>query len=68
MTIRSGLMDPEERELHALKGIVCRLIAHHYREVIAFGAGWTDPERQQPVAGTGRREPSLTDAIVEREL
>ena len=66
--IRSGLMDPEERQLHALKGIVCRLIAHHYREVIAYGAGWTDPERQQAVGDTGRREPSHTDAIVEAEL
>jgi hypothetical protein len=66
--IRAGLMDPQERQLHALRAIICHLLAHHYRELIAYGAGWTDPERQQPVADTGRREPAHTDAIVEAEL
>jgi ParB-like chromosome segregation protein Spo0J len=66
--IRAGLMDPQERQLQALKEIVCHLITHHYREVIAYGAGWTDPERQQPVGDTSRREPSHIDAIVEAEL
>ncbi len=36
--IRAGLTDPQERQLHALKEIVCHLIAHHYPEIIAYGA------------------------------
>ena len=47
---------------------MCHLIAHHYREVIAYGAGWTDPDRQQPVGDTGRHEPRQIDAIVDAEL
>ena len=45
-----------------------RLLARHYREVIAYGAGWTDPDRQQPVGDTGRHEPRQIDAIVDAEL
>jgi len=36
--------------------------------VIAYGAGWTDPARQQPVGDTGRHEPRHVDAIVAAEL
>jgi hypothetical protein len=36
--------------------------------VIAYGAGWTDPERQQPVGDTGRHEPRRTDTIIDAEL
>ena len=32
------------------------------------GAGWTDPERQQPVGDTGRHEPRHPDAIIADEL
>jgi len=35
------------------------------RDVIADGAGWTDPDRQQPVGDTGRHEPHQVEAIVE---
>jgi hypothetical protein len=66
--IRAGLIDPTANQLHALKEIACRLLAHHYREVIAYGAGWTDQERQQPVGDTGRLEPRHIDAIVDAEL
>jgi hypothetical protein len=66
--LRAGLMDPTDAQLHALKAIVCHLIASHYREVIAYGAGWTDPDRQQPVGDTGRHEPRQIDAIVDAEL
>jgi hypothetical protein len=47
---------------------VCRLLDRQYRELIAYGAGWTDPERQQPVGDTGRHEPRQLDAIVDAEL
>ena len=43
-------------------------MVRHYRELIAYGAGWTDPERQQPVGDTGRHEPRQLDAIVDAEL
>ena len=39
------------------------LIRHH-----SYGAGWTDPERQQPVGDTGRHEPRHPDAILDAEL
>jgi hypothetical protein len=55
--IRAGLIQPSEAQLDALRQIVCRLVVRHYGELIAYGAGWTDPERQQPVGDTGRHEP-----------
>ncbi len=36
--------------------------------MIAYGAGWTDPARQQAVGDTGRHEPRHIDAIVAAEL
>jgi hypothetical protein len=66
--IRAGLIDPTAGQLQALKQIICHLLAHHYREVIAYGAGWTDQERQQPVGDTGRHEPRHIDAILDAEL
>jgi hypothetical protein len=66
--IRAGLMDPTDSQLQALKAIVCHLLAAQYRELIAYGAGWTDRERQQPVGDTGRHEPRHTDAILDAEL
>jgi hypothetical protein len=47
--------------------IAFHLLVRH-RELIAYGAGWTDPERQQPVGDTGRHEPRQLDAIVDAEL
>jgi hypothetical protein len=44
------------------------VLVRHYRELIAYGAGWTDPERQRPVGDTGRHEPRHPDAIVDSEL
>ena len=55
--IRAGLIQPTDAQLHALRQIVCRLLVRHYGELIAYGAGWTDPERQRPVGDTGRHEP-----------
>jgi hypothetical protein len=66
--LRAGLMDPTPGQLHALKAIICHLLAKHYRDVIAYGAGWTDQERQQPIGDTGRHEPRQVDAIVDAEL
>jgi hypothetical protein len=66
--IRAGLIDPTDAQRRALTEIVCRLLVRQYRELIAYGAGWTDPERQQPVGDTGRHEPRQPDAIVDAEL
>jgi len=57
--LRAGLIDPTPSQLQALKAIVCHLLARHYRDVIAYGAGWTDQQRQQPVGDSGRHEPRL---------
>jgi len=66
--IRAGLIQPTEAQLRALREIVCRLLVRDYGPLIAYGAGWTDPERQRPVGDTGRHEPGHTDAIVDAEL
>ncbi len=66
--IRAGLMDPRDSQLRALGQIVCHLLVRHYRELIAYGAGWTDPERQRQVGNTGRHEPAPADAIIDSEL
>ena len=66
--IRAALADPSDDQLSALREIVCRLLCEHHPELIAYGAGWTDAERQQPVGDTGRREPRHVDAIVDAEL
>ena len=66
--IRAGLIQPSDAQLRAVRDIVCRLLVRHYGELIAYGAGWTDPERQQPVGDTGRHEPRQLDAIVDAEL
>jgi hypothetical protein len=47
---------------------VCHLLVRHYRELFAYGAGWTGPERQQPVGDTGRHEPRQLYAIIDAEL
>ena len=66
--IRAGLIDPTNAQLGALMQIVCQLLVRHYRQLIAYGAGWTEPERQQPVGDTGRHEPRHVDAIIDAEL
>ena len=66
--IRAGMIQPTEAQLQAVRDILCRLLVRHYRELIAYGAGWTDPERQRPVGDTGRHEPQHPDAIVDAEL
>ncbi|MHB1568211.1 MAG: ParB/RepB/Spo0J family partition protein [Solirubrobacteraceae bacterium] len=66
--IRAALIQPTDQQLSAVRDTVCRLLVRHYGELIAYGAGWTDPERQQPVGDTGRHEPRHPDAIIEAEL
>ena len=66
--LRAGLIDPTPAQLDALRTVVCRVLARDYRDVIAYGAGWTDTDRQRPVGESSRHEPTAIDAIVEAEL
>ena len=66
--LRAGLLDPTPGQLHALKAIICHLLAKHYRDVIAYGAGRTNQDRQQPIGDTGRHEPRQPDAILDAEI
>ena len=66
--IRAAMIQPTEGQLRAVREILCRLLVRHYGELIAYGAGWTDPERQQLVGDTGRHEPRHPDAITDAEL
>jgi hypothetical protein len=47
---------------------VCRLLARHGGELIAYGAGWSTREHQHPVGERARHEPRQPDAIVAAEL
>jgi hypothetical protein len=66
--LRAGLIDPTPAQLDALRAIVCRLLARDYRDLIAYGAGWSDPTHQRPVGETSRHEPKAIDAVVAAEL
>jgi hypothetical protein len=66
--LRAGLIQPSDAQLRAVRQIVWRLPIRNYGELIAYGAGWTDPERQRPVGDTGRHEPGQPDYIVDVEL
>jgi hypothetical protein len=66
--LRAGLLEPTGEQLQAFKAIVCHLMAAHQRDVLAYGAGWTDLDRQRPVGDGARREPRSVDAIVDAEL
>ena len=57
--LRAGLIDPSAEQLHALRAIVCRLLARDYRDLIAYGAGWTDPTAATP---RRRHRPPRTQA------
>jgi hypothetical protein len=60
--------DPSAEQRDAVRAIVCHLLAGQFRDVIAYSAGWTDRERQQPVGDSGRSEPRQADAIAAGEL
>jgi hypothetical protein len=66
--IAAGLTGLGSGQLEALRAAVCHMLASHYREVLAYGAGWSDRDRQQPIGDTGRYEPRHLDAIVGAEL
>jgi hypothetical protein len=66
--LAAGLIEPNPAQLEAVRALVCHLLAERFGELIAYGAGWTDPDRQQPVGDTRRSEPRQADAIIDAEL
>lgn len=62
------LIDLKPAQLEAVRALVCHLLAERFSELIAYGAGWSDIDRQQPVGDTKRFEPRQLDAIVAAEL
>ncbi len=66
--ITSRLMDPRSEQLDATRRIIAHLLVENYGPIIAYGAGWSDRARQQPVGDTGRFEPKHIDAILDGEL
>ena len=51
--IRAGLTQLSDEQLDAVRQIMCSLLAGHFRDVVAYGAGWTGRQRQQPVNDSG---------------
>lgn len=67
-SLSASLIEVKPDQLEAVRHLVCHLLAERFSELIAYGAGWTDTDRQQPVGDTKRFEPRQVDAIVAAEL
>jgi ParB-like nuclease domain len=61
-------LDPTDHQLDALRRVVAHLFCEHFTSIIAYGAGWSDRARQQPVGDSERFEPRSVDAIIQAEL
>jgi hypothetical protein len=66
--LRARLADPIAEQLDAVRASCAACSRGSHRDIIAYGAGWTDRERQQPVGDSGRSEPRQADAIAAAEL
>jgi hypothetical protein len=67
--IGRGVLEPSDEQLDALRRVVALLVCECYPQIVAYGAGWSDRARQQPVGDSGKRfEPRTVDAIVQAEL
>lgn len=65
--IGAALVDLHSDQLKAMRDFFVHLMIREFGEIIAYGAGWTDRQRQQPVGETMRYEPRSIDAILEAE-
>jgi len=65
-TVNAALVDPSNQLLHAVQKGLVELIASEYGDLLAFGAGWTNHDYQQPVGGTSRTEPKDQQVIVDQ--
>ncbi|MDW5593005.1 hypothetical protein VSS74_01560 [Conexibacter stalactiti] len=68
LDISAKLLEPTEAQVRAGCEFLMRLLARDYVEVIAFGAGWTDRDRQQPVGAGERTAPRSPEVIIDAEL
>ena len=66
--IEAGLKEPTPAQLDALRRIVVHVFCEQFPSIVAYGAGWTDRRRQQPVGDHGRFEPREVEAILDAEL
>lgn len=65
--IAAGVLELTRDQQAALRDLVCGLLARSYPDVIAYGAGWTDRDRQQPLANE-HFEPRSPQVICDTEL
>ncbi|HEV7805459.1 MAG TPA: hypothetical protein VGO80_06560 [Solirubrobacteraceae bacterium] len=68
LDVTAQLMDPRGEQMKALCALVVRLVAAHFPDVVAFGAGWTNLSHQQVVGDTSRFHPVSSEQIVDAEL
>lgn len=68
LDMTAALMEPTDEQVRACCELLCHLVARDYAVVLAFGAGWTDRDRQQPVGDGERTVPRSPEVIVEAEL
>lgn len=66
--IDRSLLDPTAAQLDALRRIVAHIVCEQFPSIVAYGAGWSDRARQQPVGDTDRFEPRSVEAVVDAEL
>jgi hypothetical protein len=66
--IARKILDPTDQQLDAARRVVAHLFCEHFTSIIAYGAGWSDRARQQPVGDSERFEPRSVDAIIQAEL
>ncbi len=66
--IARKMLDPSEKQLDALRRVVAHVFCEHFATIIAYGAGWSDRARQQPIGDSERFEPRSVDAIIQAEL
>lgn len=68
LDMTAALLEPTDEQVRACCELLCHLVARDYAVVLAFGAGWTDRDRQQPVGDGERTVPRSPEVIVEAEL
>jgi ParB-like chromosome segregation protein Spo0J len=66
--LQMRILEPRTEQLDAVRRIVALTMIEQYGAIIAYGAGWSDREQQQPIGDTGRFEPRQIDAILAAEL
>jgi hypothetical protein len=63
-----AIIDPTDKQLDALRKVIALVFCEQFASLVAYGAGWSDRDRQQPVGDSDRFEPRPVDSIIEAEL